>query len=673
MRKEQQQQGEEVVKADSVQGSLGIRDTSLARYLDGQHWQLKNELRQQTAQSQLFSQHRYDLSLDEMRDLSSERVKFVIKLPTVQQQLEEQIEMKKHCVNKSLAIGEVLSTADLTTGVKMGVVCWLFGGAIINLGSQEHIEKWFKPLKDLKFTGMFAMTERGHGSNVRGIQTRATYDPTTQEFIIHTPCEDAEKMYIGNAMKGNYAAVFAQLVVSGQLLGPHCFIVPVRDDAGNMHPGVTVIDMMHKEGLNGVDNGILVFDNVRIPKENLLNKFGSVSENGVYESPIEDKGARFNVMLAALTPTRIALIFQALGAMKLGLTIAIRYSHSRRQFGPKDKEEVKIIEHQTQYLRLMPHLAASLALTFTSRYAGEILDEDMYRGRNLANNRSLQALVAGLKAYSTWENLACLQDCRECTGGMGYMMENRIPGLKCDSDVFVTFEGDNVVMLQVVVRELLAQYARQYEEKPVIGLLRNWTGATADSFRTSILAFSTETVGSLNFLLKALNYRERVLQRSLAARLYSKVMKKKEEPFSAWNSCLHHITYLAMAHIHRVTLEQFWKAVEQCPATEDQALLKKFCLLHGTNLLYQERAWYLEHKYLTPTTSMQIRNQLTELCSLVKEDSLAVLTAFNIPIATVHAPIAGIPNPRASWAFYPKPDLNCAGAAKATVFARAKL
>ncbi|XP_060704850.1 acyl-coenzyme A oxidase-like protein isoform X3 [Hemiscyllium ocellatum] len=591
LQRQQQQQAWE--EEDSIQGSLGIRDTSLARYLDGQHWQLKNELRQQTAQSQLFTQHRYDLSLDEMRDLSSERVKFVIKLPTVQQQLEEQIEKKKHCVNKSLAIGEVLSTADLTTGVKMGVVCWLFGGAIINLGSKEHIEKWFQPLKDLKFTGMFAMTERGHGSNVRGIQTQATYDPTTKEFIIHTPCEDAEKMYIGNAMKGNYAAVFAQLIVSGQLLGPHCFIVPVRDDAGNMQPGVTVIDMMHKEGLNGVDNGILVFNNVRIPKENLLDKFGSVSENGVYESPIADKGVRFNVMLAALTPTRIALIFQALGAMKLGLTIAIRYSHSRRQFGPKDKEEVKIIEHQTQYLRLMPHLAASLALTFTSRYAGEILDEDMYQGRNLVNNRSLQALVAGLKAYSTWENLACLQDCRECTGGMGYMMENRIPGLKCDSDVFVTFEGDNVVMLQVT--------------------------------------------------------------------------KRKEEPFTAWNSCLHHVTYLALAHIHRVTLEQFWKAVEQCPVPEDQALLKKFCLLHGTNLLYQERAWYLEHKYLTPATSVQIRNQLTELCRSVKEDALTVLSAFNIPSATVHAPIAGIANPRATWAFYTQPQ------AKAALSARAKL
>ncbi|XP_072102993.1 acyl-coenzyme A oxidase-like protein isoform X1 [Mobula birostris] len=665
----QHQLQEEEEEDNIIEERLGIRDTSLARYLDGQHWKLKNQLRRQTAQSQLFRQHRYDLNLDEMRDLSSERVKYVIKLPMVQQQLEEQIEKKKNCINKSLAIGEVLSTADLTTGVKMGVVCWLFGGAVINLGSQIHIEKWLLPLKDLKFTGMFAMTERGHGSNVRGIQTRATYDSVSQEFIIHTPCEDAEKMYIGNAMKGNYAAVFAQLIVNEELLGPHCFIVPIRDHAGNMYPGVTVIDMMHKEGLNGVDNGILRFNNVRIPKENLLDRFGSVSQDGVYQSPIEDRSARFNVMLAALTPTRIALIFQALGAMKLGLTIAIHYSHSRRQFGPKDKEEVKIIEHQTQYLRLMPHLAASLALTFTSRYAGEILDEDMYQGRNLINNRSLQALVAGLKAYSTWENLACLQDCRECTGGMGYMMENRIPGLKCDSDVFVTFEGDNVVMLQVVVRELLAQYARQYEERPVTGLLRNWIAATTDSLRTSVFAFNTDTVGSLSFLLKALNYRERVLQRSLAARLYSKVVKNKEESFSAWNSCLHHVTCLALAHIHRVTLDQFWKAVEECPDPEDQALLKKFCLLHGTSLLYQERAWYLEHRYLTPATSVQIRNQLTELCRSVKDDALTVLSAFNIPSVTVHAPIAGIANPRATWAFYPKPHLDRPGFVKA----RAKL
>ncbi|XP_053444682.1 acyl-coenzyme A oxidase-like protein [Nycticebus coucang] len=633
---------------------LGLGDSSLHRYLDGEFWTLKNELRRLLGGCPLF-RHRYDLSLDEIRALTVQRVNFTMGLPLLKRAVQEQAEKTKNFVGRSLVIGEVLSMADMATGVKCGIIYWLFGGAVRNLGSPRHVTKWFQPLQEQKYTGMFAMTERGHGSNVRGIQTEATFDRSAQEFVIDTPCENAKKMYIGNAMHGNYAAVFAQLIINGRSQGPHCFIVPVRDEKGTLYPGVTAIDMMYKEGLQGVDNGILIFDKVRIPRENLLDKFGSVAPDGRYHSPFKNKSARFNAMLAALTPSRLAVAFQAMGAMKLGLTIAIRYSHSRRQFGPKAKEEVKIIEHQMQTLRLMPHLAAALALTFTSRYAGALLDKDIFQGKELVNSRSLQALVAGLKAYSTWENISCLQDCRECTGGMGYMMENRISGLKCDTDVFVTFEGDNIVMLQIVGRELLTQYTKHREEKPLSGLLQNWAESMGDKLRTSFLAFNVDTVGNLAFLLKAVNFRERVLQRGLVARIYYKVMTKKEDFFDAWNSCLHHVASLSLAHTHRVTLEQFSLAVKRCPDQEDRALLMKFCLLYGTRLVFQERAWYLEHKYLTPTTSRRIRSQLLDLCDLVKDDALRVISAFNIPHTNLHAPIAGIPNARAAWAFYPSP------------------
>lgn len=235
------------------------------------------------------------------------------------------------------------------------------------------------------------------------------------------------------------------------------------------------------------------------------------------------------------------------------------------------------------------------------------------------------------------------------------MMENRISGLKCDTDVFVTFEGDNVVMLQVVARELLAQYNKQYEKNPILGLIQNWTATASDKLRTSFLAFNTDTVGHLTFLLKAVDFRERVLQRSLVSRIYYKVVTKKGDFFSAWNSCMHHITLLSLAHIHRVALEQFTLAVRRCPDREDQALLMKFCLLYGTKLVFQERGWYLEHKYLTPKASMRIRAQLLDLCESVKDDALKVISAFNIPHTNLHAPIAGIPNPRAAWAFYPAP------------------
>ncbi|KAI4546764.1 hypothetical protein MG293_003319 [Ovis ammon polii] len=647
---------------------LGLGDSSLHRYLDGEFWSLKNELRGLLGGCPLF-RPRYDLSLDEMRTLTFQRVTFTMGLPLLKRAIQDQVEKTRNFVSRSLVIGEVLSIADMATGVK-----------------------------EQKYTGMFAMTERGHGSNVRGIQTEATFDFSAQEFVIDTPCKNAEKMYIGNAMYGNYAAVFAQLIINGRSQGPHCFIVPVRDENGSLYPGVTVVDMMHKEGLHGVDNGILRFDNVRIPRENLLDKFGSVAPDGQYHSPIKDKSARFNAMLAALTPSRLAVTFQAMGSMKLGLTIAIRYSHrqqageadylllphstcpsrsecvcstaqpsqprpfgktilyfwgemelgdvtcsrncfraptqsssvsqlhfyqiiceqaniprrhggmrggevSRRQFGPKAREEVKIIEHQTQTLRLMPHLATALALTFAGRYASTLLDEDIFRGKELVSSRTLQALVAGLKAYSTWENVSCLQDCRECTGGMGYMMENQISGLKCDTDVFVTFEGDNVVMLQVVVRELLAQYTKQCEERPVSSVLRNWAESGSDRLRTSFLAFNMDTVGNLTFLLKAVHFRERTLQRGLVARIYYKVMTEKEDFFSAWNSCLHHITCLSLAHIHRVSLEQFCLAVRNCPDQEDQALLKKH--LENNGIVYSLVEKHRNRKNNTMKTERQ--------------------------------------------------------------------
>ncbi|XP_057599347.1 acyl-coenzyme A oxidase-like protein [Hippopotamus amphibius kiboko] len=300
---------------------LGLGDSSLHRYLDGEFWSLKNELLRLLGGCQLF-RHRYDLSLDEMRALTFQRVTFTMGLPLVKHAMQDQAEKTKNFVSWRLVIGEVISIADVATGVKCGIIYWLLGGAVGNLGSPAHVAKWLQPLQEQKYTGMFAMTERGHGSNVRGIQTEATFDLCTdlsQEFVIDTPCENAEKMYIGNAMYGNYAAVFAQLIINGRSQGPHCFIVPVRDENGSLYPGVTAIDMMYKEGLNVVDNGILRCDRVRIPRENLLDKFGSVAPDGQYHSPIKDKSARLNAMLAALTPSRLAVTFQAMGSMKAGL------------------------------------------------------------------------------------------------------------------------------------------------------------------------------------------------------------------------------------------------------------------------------------------------------------------------------------------------------------------
>src|SRR5690606_31031387 len=181
--------------------------------------------------------------------------------------------------------------------------------AILHLGTEDHHRRLLRCAMTLEVPGSFAMTEIGHGSDVASIATTATYDPETEEFVIHTPYRAAWKEYLGNAAKHATAAVvFAQLVTKGVNHGVHAFYVPIRDPrTGEFLPGVTGEDDGLKGGLNGVDNGRLAFDHVRVPRRDLLNRYGDVAPDGTYTSPIASPGRRFFTMLGTLVQGRVSL------------------------------------------------------------------------------------------------------------------------------------------------------------------------------------------------------------------------------------------------------------------------------------------------------------------------------------------------------------------------------
>ena len=235
---------------------------------------------------------------------------------------------------------EMLAMSDLSLMVKAGVQWGLFGGAIENLGTERHHEAYVKKLINLELLGCFAMTETGHGSDVQSLETTATYDPATQEFVIDSPTRTSRKDYIGGAAQtARVAAVFAQLITEGEGHGVHCFVVPIRDDDGNDLPGVTTSDCHYKGGLPGVDNGRIQFDQVRIPRENLLNKYADVAEDGTYTSPIENPGRRFFTMLGTLIRGRVTVGGSAGAAARVALDIATRYALERRQFEAPGADE----------------------------------------------------------------------------------------------------------------------------------------------------------------------------------------------------------------------------------------------------------------------------------------------------------------------------------------------
>src|ERR1700756_5456449 len=362
---------------------------------------------------------------------------------------------------------EMLAMSDLSLMVKAGVQWGLFGGAIENLGTERHHEKYVKKIIDLDLLGCFAMTETGHGGDVQSLETTATYDRETDEFVIHSPTKTSRKDYIGGAAEtARMAAVFAQLITAGpgeepKSQGVHCLLVPIRDEEGNDLPGVTTSDCDYKGGLPGVDNGRIMFDHVRVPRENLLNRYADVAPDGTYSSPIENPGRRFFTMLGTLIRGRVTVGGSAAAAARVALDIATRYALQRRQFkNPDDEREVLVMDYLVHQRRLLPLIAKSYALQFAqNELVAKLHEVQTTEIPDPEEQRELESRAAGLKAANTWHASRAIQEAREACGGAGYLAENRLIALWGDTDVFTTFEGDNHVLVQLVAKELLTAYA----------------------------------------------------------------------------------------------------------------------------------------------------------------------------------------------------------------------
>jgi acyl-CoA oxidase len=528
------------------------------------------------------------------------------------------------------AVMETLSYHDLSLVVKFGVQFGLFGMSVYFLGTEKHHSKYLADIGKLRLPGCFAMTETGHGSNVKGILTTATYDHKTKTFTIHTPSEIARKEYIGNAaVHGQMATVFAKLIVDGKDFGVSAFVVRIREEDGKTSKGVTIKDCGRKMGLNGVDNGVLYFDNVIIAKENMLDRFASVNDAGKFESPITSDNRRFFTMLGTLVGGRIGIPRSGLSASKTALTIAIQYGDQRKQFGPEGGSEVPILNYQTHQRRLMPLLANAYAFHFALQYL-----TDRFMKRTEADMQEIEALAAGLKALATWNATATIQECREACGGKGYLTENRMDDLKNDTEIYTTFEGDNTVLLQLVAKSKLTEFKQEFSNINVFGML-NYVASQAKTSlqeKNPFIVRNTDEEHLLDpeFQLNAFAYRERAIVTSAARRLKG-LIDSGMDSFDAFNECQHHLVQVGFAYIERVVLEQFIQQVSNTKDVSLKTILKQLCDLYALSQMEKNKGWFLENGYMEGVKTKAIRKMVDQLCASVRKNAVPLTQAFAIP------------------------------------------
>jgi acyl-CoA oxidase len=537
-----------------------------------------------------------------------------------------------------MAIFEILAQHDLSLTIKFGVQFGLFGGAIYGLGTDKHHRKYLEPTGKAELLGCFAMTETGHGSNVKDLETTAIYDDTNKTITINTPQYQAGKEYIGNALHGLMAVVFAQLIVKGFNHGIHAVIVPYRDAEGQLLRGITVKDCGYKMGLNGVDNGRLWFENVVVPKENLLNKYGDIDDAGNYISPIENPNKRFFTMLGALVGGRICVGNAGLSAAKTALTIAIRYGLKRRQFAPKDGEmETILMDYPTHQHRLTPLLVKSYLFHFAIANLGEqycvATEDDM---------RKIETKAAGLKAMATWHATRTIQECREACGGKGYLSENRFADIKADSDIFMTFEGDNTVLMQLVSKGLLTEFKQSFHDDGFKAVMRFLGGKISNVMAEYNPYFTRNTdvehLLSSEFHAEAFRYREKKILNALSERMRD-YLKKRLAPYEAFLKCQTHMIALAKAYIERLVYREMIKKLDTLEDSAEKTMLQKLTTYYALHCIQEDKGFYLETDYMDGSKTKAIRRTLNKLTQELRPELGTLVEAFGITEESLNAEI----------------------------------
>uniref|UniRef100_F1KY21 Acyl-coenzyme A oxidase n=1 Tax=Ascaris suum TaxID=6253 RepID=F1KY21_ASCSU len=496
----------------------------------------------------------------------------------------------------------------------------------------KQLDHWLPLAVSRAIVGTYAQTELGHGTNLSKLETTATYDPTTEEFILHTPSISAAKWWPGGLGKScNYAIVVAQLITQHQPRGPHPFIVQLRDHKTHKPiEGITIGDIGPKLGINGNDNGFLIFNNYRIPRRHMLMRHAKVQPNGEYIAPSHAK-----LGYGAMVFVRSVMIRDQAMQIAAAAVIAIRYSAIRRQGEiTAGSGEVQILDYRTQQYRIMPQFAKALVFLFAATQVKELFQKvsAQITGGNTELLQELHVLSSGLKAVVSWEVAQGIEQCRLACGGHGYSQASAFPEIYAYAVGGCTYEGENIVMLLQVARFLMkaAESVRKGNAR-----LAAITGYLNEIGRSKCDLDSWQTASDADLIRDF----EHVARKQVftAFDFLQQLQREGRSTEDAWNAASVELCKASRMHVKRYLVKTFLERVSECKDPELKPTLDLIGRLFIFDQICAHMGSFRKECYMRDKQAENVSRAVYDILALLRPNAVALADSLDFSDRELHS------------------------------------
>ena len=533
---------------------------------------------------------------------------------------------------------------EIMDGLPSDLQWIMFTPNIEMLFDDAQVEKWLPLARSYGILGAYAQTELGHGSNVRGLETTATFDAQTDEFVIHTPSLTALKWWPGCLGKtANYAVVYARLVLGDTDYGIHNFLVQLRDpDTHQLLPGVTTGDIGPKLGYNNQDNGWAAFDSVRIPRDWMAMRYAKVTRSGQYVPP---DGTSRKLLYLSMLGVRAWIVRAAGRELSKAITIAVRYSSVRLQGFKNPKAggaEFAVLDYSLQQYRLFPLLAGcyvmnSMAGTMKDLHASVLASID--EGSSLALLPDLHATSSGLKSVCSSIAAAGIKDARLSCGGHGFLSSSGFPDLETYYTHTETVEGDNYMITQQTTRYLLKVFTAAASDPSSLDALSIRFAYIHDALAIAkgtlppSRATSSGSWSDPATVVAAHAHRAAYALARLARSMQDLVVSQGMSQGDAWRASLIEIHSLAWAHALYVLVQNHFAVLDAPSLPGDLGapevdILSDLGLLFGLHQIELKSGEFLEDGYLSADDMVEVRSTVRSLLLSIRPHAVSLVDAF---------------------------------------------